>query len=151
MIPIDIKNGPTYMIDFIANVTQPDIRMSTDNLDFEKVVINTRKTVKLRIENDKEVQVDWQYYNPDSQSQRKAEATGNDKKKETEFFQVWPLQGCLLPGQKSTIDVMFTPNSDKAFSQKLLFKCKDNNKQTVLNVKGQGINNIVDLKPRFTS
>jgi hypothetical protein len=60
--------------------------MSTDNLDFEKVAINTRKTVKLRIENLKEVQVDWQYYNPDSQSQRKAEAAGNDKKKETEFF-----------------------------------------------------------------
>jgi len=42
MIPIDIKNGPTYMIDFMANLTQPELNMSTDNLDFEKVAINTR-------------------------------------------------------------------------------------------------------------
>jgi hypothetical protein len=68
MIPIDIKNGPTYMIDFIANLTQPELTMSNDNLDFEKVAINTRKTVKLRIENQKEVAVEWWYYNPDSSS-----------------------------------------------------------------------------------
>jgi hypothetical protein len=42
---------------------------------------------------------------------------------------------------------MFTPNGDKAFAQKLLFKCKDNTKQFTLNVKGQGINNLVELKP----
>jgi len=75
------------MIDFIANLTQPELTMSTDNLDFEKVAINTRKTVKLRIENQKEVAVEWWYYNPDNQgSQRKADATATDKKKETEFF-----------------------------------------------------------------
>jgi len=43
---------------------------------------------------------------------------------------------------------MFTPNSDKPFAQKLVFKCKENlNKQFILNVKGQGINNIVELRP----
>lgn len=51
MIPIDVKNGPTYMIDFIANLTQPELSLSSDNLDFSRVLINTRKTVKLRIEN----------------------------------------------------------------------------------------------------
>lgn len=35
---------------------------------------------------------------------------------------------------------MFTPNADKAFTQKLAFKCAQNsNKMFVLNVKGQGI------------
>ena len=42
---------------------------------------------------------------------------------------------------------MFTPNSDKQFGQKLMFRCKENSKQFVLNVKGQGINNLVELKP----
>jgi hypothetical protein len=50
-IPIEIKNGPSYTIDFIANITVPELSMSTDNLDFERVLVNTRKTVKLRIEN----------------------------------------------------------------------------------------------------
>lgn len=52
------------MIDFIANITIPELSMSTDNLDFEKVLINTRKTVKLRIENVKEVACDWWLHNP---------------------------------------------------------------------------------------
>lgn len=42
---------------------------------------------------------------------------------------------------------MFTPNSDKQFQQKLTFRCKDNPKQFVLNVKGQGIHYQVDPSP----
>lgn len=42
---------------------------------------------------------------------------------------------------------MFTPNSDKQFQQKLTFRCADNPKQFVLNVKGQGIHYQVDLVP----
>lgn len=34
---------------------------------------------------------------------------------------------------------MFTPNGAGQFLQKLYFKCKDNQKQFALNVKGQGI------------
>jgi hydrocephalus-inducing protein len=40
---------------------------------------------------------------------------------------------------------MFTPNSDKPFTQKLMFKFKENQKQFVLNVKGQSTNNSVEL------
>jgi hypothetical protein len=42
---------------------------------------------------------------------------------------------------------MFTPNGDKAFTQKLTFRCKDNQKQFALNVKGQGIHYQVDPVP----
>ena len=42
---------------------------------------------------------------------------------------------------------MFTPNADKAFTQKLVFKCTQNNKQFILNVKGQGINYQVECIP----
>ncbi len=58
-----------------------------------------------------------------------------------------PQSGSLLPGQRTTIDIMFIPNSDKPFSQKLTFRCKDNNKPFIMNVKGQGINYMVDLIP----
>ena len=154
-IPIEIKNGQTYMIDFIANITIPELHMECENLDFDKVLINTRKTVKLRIENQKEVACDW-WLHSDRPQGGKAEAAAaaalankDDKKKqEIEFFQVWPASGVLLPGQRSSIDVMFTPNSDKPFAQKLIFKCKENQgKQFILNVKGQGANNIVELVP----
>jgi hypothetical protein len=49
---------------------------------------------------------------------------------------VFPLAGTLLPGQKQTVDVMFTPNVDKQFLQKINFKCKDNSKIFIINAKG---------------
>ena len=56
--------------------------------------------------------------------------------KEGERFTVYPLQGTLLPGQKQTVDIMFVPNGEKPFTQKLTFKCKDNNKVFAINAKG---------------
>jgi hydrocephalus-inducing protein len=62
IVPIDVKYGPSYAIEFIANLTIPELTMSSDNLDFGKVCVNTRKTIKVRFENLKEVPCDWSYY-----------------------------------------------------------------------------------------
>lgn len=141
IVPIDFKCGPSYSIDFVANLTIPELSMSTDNLDFLKVVCGTRKTIKLRLENHKEVPCDWQYF-------YKADLSASKEGKEAgERFQVFPLGGTLLPGQKQTVDVMFTPTVDKAIISKVSFKCKDNPKVFILNVKGQGVNYQVDFIP----
>jgi hypothetical protein len=63
-IPIDIKCGPTYTIDFVANLTIPELSMSTDTVDFDRVLLNTRKTIKIRLENLREVACEWWFYNP---------------------------------------------------------------------------------------
>ena len=131
MIPVEVKGGPSYTIDFIANLTQPELALSSDNLDFEKVLLNTRKTVKLRISNDREVPCEWWYM----------EQGGNVSKDGLQFFEVRPKGGILQPGARSTIDVMFIPNADKQFSTQLTFRCRENSKQFKLNVRGQGINN----------
>jgi hydrocephalus-inducing protein len=143
VVPIDVKLGPSYAIEFIANLTIPELAMSTETVDFSKVCVNTRKTVKVRFENKKEVPCDWwYYYKPDVQT---AAAAG--EKEGGSRFSVMPLTGTLLPGQRQTVDIMFIPNSDKPFVQKLTFRCKDNTKQFVLNAKGQGVNFQVDLIP----
>jgi hypothetical protein len=92
VVPIDVKYGPSYAIEFIANLTIPELAMSTDNIDFGKVCVNTRKTIKVRFENQKEVPCDWSYYyKPDI-------ATAATVAKEGERFQVVPQAGTLLPG-----------------------------------------------------
>lgn len=128
-----MKNGPSYQIEFVANMTIPELTMSSDSLDFLKVCVNTRKTIKVRFENHKEVPCDWSYF-------YKADVSASKEGKEAgERFQVYPLGGTLLPGQKQTVDIMFTPIIDKPLVQKISFKCKDNSKVFILNVKGQGI------------
>lgn len=103
--------------------------------------MNTRKTIKVRLENHKEVPCDWQYF-------FKADVSASKEGKEAgERFQVFPVSGTLQPGQKQTVDVMFTPNLDKAFVQKINFKVKDNPKIFLINAKGQGVNYQVDFVP----
>jgi hydrocephalus-inducing protein len=146
-VPIDIKNGPQYTIDFTANLTIPELTLSQDTLDFERVCVNTRKTVKIRLENNKEVVCDWSFTQKAEPSTSLLGASSDRKGAEGERFQVWPHSGVLQPGQRQTVDVMFTPNADKPFNQKLAFRCAQNQKQFILNVRGQGINYQVELLP----
>ena len=146
-VPIDVKDGPNYTIQFVWNLTIPELSLSQETLDFDRVCVNTRKTVKIRIENNKEVPCEW-YFVQKAEPSVTMSGFGKDKKeKEGERFQVWPHTGTLQPGQRQTVDVMFTPNADKAFGQKLVFMCKQNNKNFILNVKGQGINYQVECIP----
>ena len=62
VVPVDVKGGPSYTVDFVANLTIPELAMSSENLDFGKVCVQTRQTVKIRFENLKEVPCDWVYY-----------------------------------------------------------------------------------------
>ena len=92
MVPVDVKGGPSYSVEFVANLTIPELAMSSENLDFGKVCVQTRKTVKIRFENQKEVVCDWvYYYKPDI-------STAATAAKEGERFQVLPTSGTLLPG-----------------------------------------------------
>lgn len=137
-INVDVKGGPQYKIQFIANLTIPELSISDAELDFGKVCVGTRKTVKIRLENLKEVPCDWwYYYKPDVSAPRDA----------GERFTVSPQSKLLQPGQRQTVDIMFFPTSDKPFSQKLTFKCKENSRPFPVNVRGQGAYYQVECTP----
>jgi hypothetical protein len=115
-IPIEIKNGPTYTIKFKYSLTQPKIKMSTELLDFGRVCVNTRKTVKIRLYNEKEVPCEWKFVAKNPMPEVMMVGGGARADKEGDRFQVWPHSGLLLPKQRSTLDVLFTPNGDKPFT-----------------------------------
>ena len=137
IVPIHLSYGPSYTIEFVANLTIPELSMSTDTVEFNKVCVGTRKIIRVRFENKKEVPCDWSYY-------YKADVAGVSAK-EGEKFSVWPTSGYLLPGQKQTVDVIFIPTHEKVVNQKLQFKVKENSKLFALNVKGHGINYALDI------
>ena len=138
VVPIDLSYGPSYTVEFVANLTIPELDMSTDLVEFNKVCVGTRKIIKVRFENNKEVPCDWFYYYKES-----VQNAGGAK--EAEKFSVNPTSGYLLPGQKQTVDVIFTPTHEKLVTQKLQFKCNHNSKLFVMNTKGYGISYTLDI------
>jgi len=149
MVPVDIKNGPQYSIEFSANLTIPEITLSTETIDFDRVCVNTRKTIKIRLENKQDVPCEWNFHSKSEASVPTAATTctSSRKQEEVEKFHVWPHSGVLVPGQRQTVDVMFIPSADKLYTQKLAFKCNQNPKLFILNVTGQGINYTVEMVP----
>jgi len=97
-VPIEIKNGPTYTIKFTSRLTIPELSMSTELLDFGKVCVNTRKTVKIRLENKQEVPCEWKFCAKSPMPEVMMVGGGARADKEGDRFQVWPHSGLLLPG-----------------------------------------------------
>lgn len=81
IVPLQIKGGPQYDIEFRANLTIPEVSMSSETLDFGKVCVQTRKTIKVRFENRKEVACMWKMMNKPEISSPAAEG---------ERFQITP-------------------------------------------------------------
>lgn len=66
VVPFHLSYGASYTIEFVANLTIPEISISPDNLEFNKVLVGTRKIVKVRLENTNKISCDWSYYSKES-------------------------------------------------------------------------------------
>ena len=45
-VPVDVKGGPSYMVEFCANLTIPELAMSSENLDFGRFAPRLEKPSK---------------------------------------------------------------------------------------------------------
>lgn len=138
---ISVKGGLTYQIHFIANLTTPDFTMSSETIDFGKVLVGTLSIAKLRLENTHEVPCEWKHV-----PKFMAPGVGQGVR-DWERFQLVPSEGILQPNQRQTIDVIFTPTQEKSISQKLEFKITDNQVKKVLTVKGTGVAYNLEFNP----
>jgi hydrocephalus-inducing protein len=58
-IPIWVKNGPMYTLIINANVTTPEIKLSRESIEFDRVLCGEKLTTFVRFENEKEVECAW--------------------------------------------------------------------------------------------
>lgn len=141
-LPIDVKHGPKYMLQLLANITIPDIRIENEVevFDFGKVLIGQRKTLYLRFLNEKEVVCDWNL----SSRQDLTQAGGGDR--ESKFI-LTPTAGVILPQHKDLVSIMFIPSAEKPFTHKFTIIIKENSTPKAINVKGTGISVNLEFLP----
>ena len=58
---MEIKNGAKYMLTLMANITIPEIIIENidDCVDFGRVLCGQRKTIYVRLYNEKEISCEW--------------------------------------------------------------------------------------------
>ncbi|CAD8206755.1 unnamed protein product [Paramecium octaurelia] len=143
VVPIELKKGPKFHLELVANITIPQIVIENSadgQIDFGKVLIGQKKIIFLRFVNDKEIDCEW------SQSTRQ-ELTA-DKKEEPRFVLV-PNSGIIKPGDKQLVEAHFTPLVERNYSQKFTLNIKENATPYILNLKGTGTSINLQFNPQL--
>lgn len=115
---LKIVNGPTVNIRLKANVTMPDMQISSDVVEFAEVKCGECKIITVQLNNHKEVRCDWfASYLPKRDEKftplhlkRMKKLNGETNK--PKIFEIMPASGILMPGQKANIQIKFMPTEE---------------------------------------
>lgn len=133
LLPLEIKNGAKYQIELLANITIPEIIMENvvdDCVNFRKVLCGQRKTVYVRLINEKEIDCEWNL-------SVKSDLAG-DKKKEPCKFELLPTSGVISSGNKQIVTITFSPSYEKDYNHKFVININQNPKPFPIFCKGTG-------------
>lgn len=134
-LPLEIKGSPSINIILTANVCLPEIEVSSDLVDFEKVLIGRSKKMFLRFQNNTPVTANWIL--------RKIPG------KEENKIIVEQMQGSLRAGKKAIINLEFIPSDARKYRLELQLKIDLNTKPKTLVIIGEGINTPLKFDPPY--
>lgn len=140
-VPVIVENGGRYILEIVAQVTVPELQLSTNEIDFGKVLLGYSKKMYVRLENLKEINCEWNVVH-----QTKAKILKKDDNSLIKFS-VLPSSGQLAPGAKKTIEIMFEPSEGKHFDETLSFGFKDSAKKIDLICRGEGVAPLIEFSP----
>ncbi len=128
---LPVKNGPLYEIHLKAFFVLPEVVVSSEHIDFKKVLVGQKKCITVSIKNRKPVPVEWSYKAPKG-------SYGKQMAPWDMLFNIKPESGLLQPDELQWVQISFTPNAVAPFRQRLALRIKDNPHRKVLTVTGQG-------------
>lgn len=122
-----MQDGPAYKIVFKANVVTPNVTVSTEKLDFGRIIVGHRKVMTVQLQNVITLPLEWNAGNPMHKGSKEASA-----------FNVSPWQGWLEPGERVNIHISFTPNEERKWSYGIPIKVMRNPHTQLVLCKGEG-------------
>ncbi|KAJ3184326.1 hypothetical protein HK101_009853, partial [Irineochytrium annulatum] len=148
-LPINILGGPTTTLLLRADVTLPDLSVSSNEIDFGEIVCGRRKTVSIQLQNKNTVACEWTTIPPDPK-----EAAGGSKrmpKKKSgvvvKEFDIVPSSGLLQPGEKIIVLVQFSPTEEKDYDAIIPFKVSMNGQPINIHLFGRGFKPVIQFEP----
>ncbi|CAM9191035.1 unnamed protein product, partial [Phaeothamnion confervicola] len=96
-LPIRLKGGPTTAVILRADVTVPEVVLSSEVLDFGSIAVGCGRLKHFEVRNVSPVAAEWAF--------RRATGDVRDESR----FRISPRGGMLLPGQRAVVAVEFAP------------------------------------------
>lgn len=151
-VPIMTLGGPLYGMRLKAFVTMPDMKISTDTLDFGSVVCGQCKVMTIQLHNYQPVRCDWSS-EPTEDKKKKSDKMVplhlrkklRTEKPKPKQFEVMPPVGSLQPGQRINVQVKFMPIEEIPYNQRVVIRIAQSTSRLVVNASGQGREPKVDF------
>jgi hydrocephalus-inducing protein len=140
LIPVAVKGGPQVNVYLKANVTIPDIEVSSDNLKFGSVFCGHSRHVTVQLCNNKEIPATWSFLGA-------LASEGKGAAKPCEDFTVIPGSGTLNPGEMCNVQVVFRPSTARAYNAKIPIRINQNPTRRNLKISAQGENLGIRFDP----
>ncbi|KAJ3074073.1 hypothetical protein HDU98_012192 [Podochytrium sp. JEL0797] len=148
-LPIHVSGGPATVLTLQADVTLPELQVSTNDIDFGEVTCGFRKTVAVQLHNKNPVPCEWST-DVTSKSNNGFERLGTKKKtgnsvvKEFEFV---PKSGILQPGEKNILSIRFSSNEEKEYDAIIPLKINSNPQPVSIHLRGRGVKPAIQFEP----
>ncbi|RKO94829.1 hypothetical protein BDK51DRAFT_29881 [Blyttiomyces helicus] len=146
-LPISVTGGPTSILVLRADVTVPDLNLSSSEIDFSEVLCGQRKTVTIQMHNMNNVACEWTSLGSEvvqNGSKKPKKKPGVAVLKE---FELIPAFGLLQPGEKTLAQVRFAPVEEKEYNETMPIKITMNAKPIPLRLFGKGIKPVISFDP----
>jgi hydrocephalus-inducing protein len=131
-LPICVINGPTILLTLKADVTVPDLSVSSKQVSFGEVLCGHRKTVTIALTNINSVKCEWNAQTLSNDIKGKETSNRRNTKKDAAAAALLllkkkmpaallkdvvlePSSGMLLPGETATLMIRFSPTDDKDY------------------------------------
>ncbi|KAJ3226665.1 hypothetical protein HK099_004409 [Clydaea vesicula] len=154
VLPFSINGGPTISLTMMADITVPELAVSSRDINFGEVLVGQRKTVYISFSNQNSVPCEWTSFPTESLIVEKASAKKKPnapKKKSPPLYNndvtLVPSSGILQPGEKSLVMLRFCPSEEKNYNLLLPVKVALNQKPVNILVSGVGIKLSIIFEP----
>jgi hypothetical protein len=132
VLPVEMKGGgPSIQLILSANVCLPEIEISSDSLDFDRVMLGRSKQSFVRLWNTSPVTASWNFKLP---------AGKNDDK-----FMITPTSGSLRSGAKEVVLVEFIPTECRKYGLEVVLRTDA--KSSKLHLVGEGLGATLKFEP----
>ncbi|CAE8631652.1 unnamed protein product [Polarella glacialis] len=139
---LPVKGGPNYKVKLVADWVLPELVLSSESIDFGRIIIGQRKRVIVEFHNEKKVPVDWVFAKP-------KDKYGQDLSPNELVFDLSPA-GVVMPGEKQYATAIFSPQAAQAYTSVLHLRIRDNQKRKSINVVGRGDVMRLDVRPSLS-
>ncbi|KAJ3115022.1 hypothetical protein HDU96_001327 [Phlyctochytrium bullatum] len=149
-VPIIISGGPTTILSLRADVTLPDLYVSSTDVDFGEVLCGQRKTITIQLHNKNSVPCEWTTTAQDSKEIASSKQAKQTKKRFASIvkeFGINPPNGLLQPGERMLVFIQFSPTEEKDYDAVVPFKVNMNGQPIPVHISGRGFKPVIQFEP----